>query len=135
MLKTVFAVFGLLIGLVFILTGCDGANSASWSNRNLQESSSDTEFRIAANSVNGTRNRTFSLTADQLSRININSSAGSGVITLVISHDGNLDGTEIERDISDFNGIVDTDGLAAGQIRFALRFDDVRNADVVVDWR
>jgi len=126
-----------LIAALFVLTSCDGANSSVWrTSVNVQERSSAGQFSISVGSASrGTRNRTFTLTTEELGSIYVNSSSTSGEITLVISQDGELDGTETRLDISNFDGIVPVDGLTAGRIRFSLQFEDVRGTDTVVSWR
>ena len=45
---------------------------------------------------------------------------------LVIPQNGEIDGTEVTMDISNFEGVIDTSSLEAGRTRFSLRYDDVR---------
>jgi len=128
-----FALFGALL----VLTSCDGANSAVWrTSVNVQERSSAGRFTISVGSASsGTRNRTFNLTAEELSSIYVTSTSQSGEIILVISQNGELDGTETRLDISNFEGNVPVDGLTAGRIRFSLQFEGIRGSDTVISWR
>jgi hypothetical protein len=131
------SVLVLVLLLVLIVTACDGANSATWRRSvGVRENSSNSSFSISVRSASGgTRNRTFTLTDEELSSINVNSSSESGEIILTISQDGAIDGTEISMDISNFNGEISAVGLNGGRIRFSLRFDNVRDSSTVINWR
>jgi len=131
------ALFTLLAALFVVASCSDGANSAVWrTSVNVQESSSNGRFAISVGSASsGTRNRTFNLTAEELSSIHVTSTSDSGEIILVISQDGELDGTEARLDISNFEGYVPTDELSAGRIRFTLHFESIRGSDTVIIWR
>lgn len=137
--KVVYSVmFFLLLALILTITACaDGANSSVWRRSvGVQERSSGGSFSISLRSAaSGTRNRTFTMTDEELLSISVNSSSESGEIILVISQDGARDGTEIEKDISNFNGEISAEGLNAGRIRFTLLFDDVQDSSTVINWR
>jgi len=137
--RGIYVIFMLLalLASLFIFTACDGANSSVWrTSVNVQESSSAGRFSISVGSASrGTRNRTFNLTAEELASINVASTSNSGEIILVISQNGELDGTEIRIDISNFDGNVPVDRLTAGRIRFSLQFEDIRGSNTVISWR
>jgi len=136
MIYPLFMLLSLLTALL-VLTSCDGANSAVWrTSVNVNESSSAGQFSISVGSASrGTRNRTFNLTAEELASVHVESTSESGEIILVISQNGELDGTETRLDISNFAGNVPVEGLTAGRIRFSLQFETVRGSDTVVSWR
>jgi len=118
------------------LTACDGANSASWRmSSNINERRLNNGFEINVGSASsGRRNQTFNLTEEQLSSINISSLSAEGEITLVISQNGEEDGTEIVIDISNFEGSISADTLSPGRIRFSLRFEGVRTTNTTITW-
>ena len=129
---------GVLLAMSLVLfTACDGANSAVWRmSVNVRESVQGNEgFSISVQSASGRRNRTFELDASQLQSIRIDSASESGEIILVISNNGNEDGSEITLDISNFDGEVDASQLSAGRIRFSLRYDEIRNSQTTISWR
>ena len=127
----------LLIAAMLTLTACDGANSSAWSIvSGRSEKTFDGGFSIGVNSASsGTRNRTYTLTAEELAAIQVTSSSDEGTIILVVSQDGAADGTKIETDISNFDGGIATDSLNPGCIRFSLRFEDVKNSNTSINWR
>jgi len=127
----------VLVAALLALSSCDGANSSSWRmSVNQTERSFDGGFEITVGSArSGRRNRTFELTADELASIHVNSSSTAGEIHLVISQNGEEDGTEVVKDISNFVGYIDIDSLDPGRIRFSLRFEDVRNSETTIRWR
>jgi len=130
---TIIAVLICTISLV----ACDGANSMSATRYVGRSESADSGgYTLALRSAaSGHRNRTFTLSAEELAQIRVESTSESGELTLVISHNGNLDGSEIRLDISNFSGYVDASQLSPGRIRFAFHFDDVRNTDTKITWR
>ena len=128
----------ILLPVLFALTACsEGANSSSWRNSvNQTERSIDGGFVIAVGSArSGHRNRTFNLSADELTSIHVNSTSAAGEILLIISQDGAEDGTEVRLDISNFTGYVPANDLTSGPIRFSLRFEDIRNSETTIRWR
>jgi len=126
----------MLIAATLVVTACDGANSATWrTSVNVQERSSPGSFSISVGSASrGTRNRTFNLTAEDLANIHVNSSSAEGEITLVISQNGEEDGTEIRLDISNFEGYLSAESLSPGRIRFSLRFEGIRDSVTTISW-
>jgi hypothetical protein len=137
MKKLCYAVLLLVFaGGLMMLTACNGANSASWNPQvNLSENSVDGEFSLNASRLNGRRNRTFELTTEELANIQVTSTSESGTITLVISHNGNEDGTEVTVDVTNFDDVIDASTLESGRIRFSLRYDDVRTTSTTISWR
>ena len=134
---TVFIAF-VVFAALFTLTACaDGANSSSWRNSvNQTERSIDGGFVIYVGSArSGHRNRTFTLSSDELASIHVESSSESGEIILIISQDGAEDGTEVRLDISNFTGSVSVDDLTPGRIRFSLRFEDIRSSVTTIRWQ
>jgi hypothetical protein len=130
----------VMLAALFTLTACDGtwgANSSSWTAaREHREGVYDGGFSVFIGSVGrGHRNRTFYLTADELSSIYVNSTSDEGEIILVISQDGTEDGTEVRLDVSNFDGYDATDTLSYGRIRFSLRFNNISNSETTLRWR
>jgi len=127
----------MLITVLLTLAACDSANSSSWRmSVNVSERSLNDGFIINVGSANsGRRNQTFNLSAEQLASIHVTSTSGEGEIVLVISQDGEEDGTEIVQDISNFIGYISADSLSPGRIRFSLRYDGVRNSETTVVWQ
>jgi hypothetical protein len=135
--RFIFAVLALIAGLM-VFTACgDGPNTSVWSMVvNNNETTFDGGFSITVQSArSGTRNITRELNTDEIRSIAVNSSSNSGEIVLTISQDGNLDGSEVVIDISNFNGDIDTSSLNPGRIRFSLRFDEIRGSDTTIRWR
>ena len=134
--RLVLSVF-VLIAAVLVLAACDGANSSSWRNTvNQSERSFDGGFTITVGSArSGQRNRTFSLSADELGSIHVNSTSAEGEIILVISQNGAEDGTEVRMDISNFTGYVPADDLTPGRIRFSLHFEGIRSSETTIRWQ
>jgi hypothetical protein len=139
-LRKVLRIFATTLALVMglaVFTACDGANSGTFTvSINRNERTFDGGFSASADRVSsGRRNRTFNLTANEITAIHVTGSVYEGSLILVISQDGNEDGTEVVVDLSNgFDGFVDTSSLEAGRIRFSLRYDDVRNSNVRVTW-
>lgn len=139
-LRKVIRVFVSILALVMslaVFTACDGANSGSFTvSINRNEQTFNGGFSASADRVSsGRRNRTFHLHASEVNAIHVTGSAYEGSLILVISQNGNEDGTEVVVDLTNgFEGFVDTSGLDAGRIRFSLRYDDVRNSNVRVTW-
>ena len=128
----------MLIVTIVVLTACaEGANSSSWRmSVNQSERSFDGGFEITVGSArSGHRNRTVNLTADELASIRISSTSTDGEIILVISQDGEEDGTETILDISNFTDYITVANLNPGRIRFSLRFEDIRNSETTIRWR
>jgi hypothetical protein len=126
-----------VVSLMFF-TGCEGPNSAFWRGAaGIREDTLNGKgFGINTERADsGTRNRTFNLTAEELSFIQIYSTSDEGEIILVISHGGNKDGSEITLDITNFYGEIDASSLEAGLIRFTFQFDEVRNSATMLRWR
>ncbi|MDR2167376.1 MAG: hypothetical protein LBE35_05955 [Clostridiales bacterium] len=134
--RLILAVLMAFAGLM-IFTACDGPNSASWRTvAGNVERDLDGGFAIDVRTASrGTRNRTFELTAAELAAMHITSTSESGQIVLTISQDGNLDGSEIVLDISNFEGTVDATGLNPGNIRLSFQFEEIRNSQTTVSWR
>jgi len=127
----------LLAAAVFTLSACDGANSSAWRTVvNQTERNFDGGFTITVGSASsGHRNRTFNLTADELASIYVSSTTSEGEIILVISQDGEEDGTEVIVDVSNFSGYISAENLTAGRIRFSLRFEGIRTSETTISWR
>ena len=127
----------VLVAIVFVFIACDGANSSSWRmSVNQSERSFDGGFEITVGSArSGARNRTVNLTADELASIHVSSNSAEGEIILVVSQDGEEDGTEVRMDISNFNGYITAANLTPGRIRFSLRFEEIRNSETTIRWR
>jgi len=121
---------------LFLLTSCDGPNSSSWTVvvNNREETFSGGFSQSVGSARSGHRNRTFDLTAAELANIHVDSSS-EGTITLTISQDGELDGTEVVLDVSNFSGNVDAGHLDAGRIRLTLRHEGTRNTNTTIRWR
>ena len=138
MKRFVYAIIAVIVavGSLFVLTACDGPNSAAWSvvTNNNEQVLSNGFSQTVGSARSGHRNRTFELTAAQLANIRIDSTSTAGTITLTISANGELDGTEIVMDISDFNGTIDAGHLGAGRIRFQLRHEETRNTSTTITW-
>ena len=133
-----FVVVIVFFALMLTITACsDGASSSTWRRSvGLQERTSDGSFSISLRSAtSGTRNRTYTLTNEELSSISVSSSSANGEIILIVSQDGARDGTEIRTDVSNFDGEISAGGLNAGRIRFTLIFDDVQDSSTVISWR
>lgn len=131
------AIILVLVAGLAVFTACDGANSATFTvSINRHEQSFDGGFSASADRVDsGRRNQTFNLNDSQLGAIHVTGNAQEGSLVLVISQNGNENGTEVVLDLSDgFEGSVDASSLDAGRIRFSLRYDDVRNSNVRVTW-
>ena len=128
----------LLLVLLFSLTACsEGANSSVWRNSvNQSENSFNGGFTITVGSArSGRRNRTFDLTIDELASIHITSTSTSGEIILIVSQDGEEDGTEVRLDISNFTGYLYAPDLNPGRIRFSLQFEEIRNSETTISWQ
>jgi len=138
MKRLVYAIVAVIVAVssLFVLTGCDGANSASWSvvTNNNEQTLSNGFSQTVGSARSGHRNRTFELTVAQLANIHIDSTSTAGTITLTISANGELDGTEIVMDVTNFNGNVDASHLGAGHIRFQLRHADTRDTSTTITW-
>ncbi|MCL2619998.1 MAG: hypothetical protein FWD97_03570 [Defluviitaleaceae bacterium] len=94
-------------------------------------------FIVSADSIDsGWRNRTYNLTAEQLSSIRIINSVDAGTVTLVISQDGALDGSEfvvfLSDSVAEFYPLLGN--LEPGYIRFSLQYDNVRNVSTQITW-
>ena len=136
-MKKFFAI--MLLALVLpAISGCssEGANSSSWTNTvNHSERSVEGSFTINIGSARrGHRNRTYFLTADELDAIHIDSSSAEGQILLILSQDGQA-GTELQFDISNFTGYLAGVRLHPGNIRFSLRFSDIRDSVTTISWQ
>ena len=130
----------MLCAATVAFTACDsdaGANgSVVFNSRQVDENTFDGGFSISYGSVTrGTRNRTYVLTVEELASIQVSSSSTKGKIVLVISQDGNEDGTEVTQDISNFDGQISADTLSSGDIRFSLRFEGIKDSDTTISWR
>ena len=134
--RIILAAICLLAGTV-VFAACGGAHSESWrmasghSTRRLGNG-----FAVTVGSArSGQVNRTYTLNEAELASIHVHSHMGSGEIVLVISQNGEEDGTEIVVNVSGhFNSIIDASHLNPGRIRFSLRLDEVRNTDTTITW-
>jgi len=107
-----------------------------WSVSGHSESDFDGGFTLIASSANGTRNRTFELTEEELASIYITSNCPKGSMMLIVSQDGNEDGTEIKQPaakLTDHHLV--TDSLKPGDIRFSIRFEGARDCEITISWR
>ena len=129
--------FALFLFSACAISGVGFAHSSSWRGGvGISERSFAGEISITIGSLrSGHRNRTDTLTADELSSIYVESTSESGEIILVISQDGAEDGTEIRLNISNFTDLVSVDDLTPGRIRFSLRFKDIRGSQTTIRWQ
>ena len=129
--------FMVLALAMLVTSGCsrEGANSSSWTNTvNHSERSVEGSFTINIGSARrGHRNRTYFLSADELDAIHIESASAEGEILLILSQDGQA-GTELQFDISNFTGYLAGVRLHPGNIRFSLRFSDIRDSVTTISW-
>jgi len=132
------AFLGMLMVALLALSACDGANSSSWRNvrNNVEEVLPyNGGFSISVDSATGRRNRTFDMTQEQLSYLLIFSDSENGSITLTISQDGKIDGTETTIDVSNFREGISLADMEPGPIRFSLEFENVINSNTLIRWR
>jgi hypothetical protein len=128
--------FIIIIGVLAMLTACEGANSSSFSlSMNRAEDVGEGYFTISAAAATGHRNRTFVLTAEELANLTVRSTITSGELILTISQNGSRNGTEIVLDLSsDTAVLVDTETLEPGRIRFSLQYDRARGTVTAINW-
>ena len=126
-----------LFAVLFTLTACTiGPNGASWKTvSGSSESTFDGGFTFSAKSANGTLNRTFELTEEDLASIYVTSSCSKGGMFLTVSQDGNEDGTEIKQYITKHDNPLAADTLKPGDIRFSIRFEEASDCTVTIRWR
>ncbi|MCL2854662.1 MAG: hypothetical protein FWE21_03490 [Defluviitaleaceae bacterium] len=104
---------------------------------NHSEERLENGFTASADFINiGRRNRTYELTANQLSSIAVVNTAEEGIVTLIISQDGVIDGTEIVMVLPNDGGVAFpyTSNLSPGSIRFTLQYEGVTNVHTKVTW-
>jgi len=128
----------ILAAALVVFAACNTPNGSSWRNvSGLRENAFDDGFSIALNSASrGTRNRTFTLTTEELAHIQIHHHDHGGEIVLTISSNGNLDETEVVLNLHELPHLLDVDAshLEAGRIRFSFRFEDARDSSTSINW-
>jgi hypothetical protein len=127
----------LVCGLVIFAACADPGNSENWRNAvNFEYERFDGGFTVSVQSATqGTVNRTFELTTQELSNIRVHSHSSSGFLHMYIHGEDDSERFQILQGGTHADLDIDVSYLGEGSIRFTLNFNEANNTTVTVTWR